>query len=323
MLRSYGTCFLAKGSRLKMARKKRIRLILSATLFFVFSAAFGQQTRVIGIVEIERLSTQAKLEKMSLVQLSAQEDPNTDEELYDFPLGVIDNIKEELKQEALQGYIKKSNNKETAWFYQISDAAYFSFKKKISKIEPGLAFAPSDVSSITNRGYKMIGAHSDGVLTKNGWTGLIRVFRHNKKKKTLLLEENHYDKLMDDFSNNTFSNDAREEKRKKPHIQIRERLNTNINGFPASLRSVESQNGMSVSSLSWDNSGIQYHITVEGNAGKKLFKKNADKKLSKKNADLAAGSEVVMGTSYDLNDAREIEQDAELEFLTMAKEIAY
>jgi hypothetical protein len=40
-------------------------------------------------------------------------------------------------------------------------------------------------------------------------------------------------------------------------------------------------------------------------------------------AGLASASEVVMGTSYDLNDAREIEQDVELEFLTMAKEIAY
>ena len=297
-----------------MIYKRNIKLILSVLLPFVFSSAFGQQTHIVSITEIEKQVTQARSQKETLGQLNTQGGLDSTEPLYNFPLSVIDNLKEELKQEALQGYIKKNDNIDTAWFGQLAITAYYNFEKKVSKIKPGLAFIPTVVSSINNRGYRLLGAHSDGVLTDDGWTGLIRVFRHKKNKKILLLEENHYDRLMSDLYSDTFSEDAREAKRQNPHIQIRERLNTDVNGFPATLRSVESQDGTAISSLSWDNNGILYHITVGGNAGKKLFKRKAD---------LAKTATTEMGTSYDLNDARKIKQDAELGFLTIAKEIAY
>jgi hypothetical protein len=255
------------------------KTVLSFFLFFqyVFAIQYSYaEIRTISISEIEEEILQARL-KQNKTKTSAQKTEviNYDDAILNFYPELIIEIRDEITQEIEKGYIEKNHNNETAWFGQLISTVNRTFRKDLSEIKGGLAFEASDTSAITSFGYRPIGVHESGVYSKNGWTGLVTVFKSNKKK-ILVLTEEHYEKIINSETSDAFSKRVKDARRKSGSVQILEKINTELNGIPAILRSVESHDDDSISTINWDKDGVNYQLITGGNAGKKVHRKKSN-----------------------------------------------
>lgn len=241
--------------------------LFTRNLIFVFAAfysieIFGNELTL----SIDEIKSRNEYNR-SLGQGRESSPHNETDLLSSIPEEVLEKIQNEKNQMTSKGFVAVENS-ETDWFYRLPETLE-TFVSSLDELNQKLAFNITDTSHLEKRGYNLVGVHTSGSNSENGWTGLTRIFLSDKDGH-LIFNEDHTERLMNDVQDDSFSYEMKQKYAQSPSIRVSDLMNTRARGQNAKLTSFESPNGLAFTDLGWSEDLIEYTITIAGNSGKSM-----------------------------------------------------